>query len=176
MYDTIKKSSSKALARTISAKCLTFLKPFLKQLDRTLDLRLVRTLADSVTAIVRHRQPLTALLLSELGSYICDPQHAPAGTKVWPTSYTAPTGKLPPLLTICFKPHSSESPPNCLKQSAAICYASWMAASSKNQKAVRGKDWLQLSPARPVELPVRDLKWDLVTIGGHPPDRSWCRD
>jgi hypothetical protein len=81
MYNTIKKSSSKALAKTVSDKCLTFLKPLLKQLDRTLDLRLVRTLADSVTAIVRHRQPLTALLLSELGSYICDPQHAPAGTK-----------------------------------------------------------------------------------------------
>jgi hypothetical protein len=81
MYHTQKKSSSKALADTITAKCQIFLKPFLKQLDRSLDLRLVRTLANTVTAIVRHRQRSTALLLSELGTYLTDPQHAPAGTK-----------------------------------------------------------------------------------------------
>jgi len=81
MYDTNKKSISKALANSVSVKCLTFLYPFLKRLDRTLDLRLVRTLANTITAIVRHRQPATALLLSELGAYLTDPEHAPAGTK-----------------------------------------------------------------------------------------------
>jgi hypothetical protein len=81
MYYNKKKSSSQALATTISDKCLTFLKPFLKQLDRTLDLRLVRTLANTVTSIVRHHQRSTALLLSELGAYLTDPEHAPAGTK-----------------------------------------------------------------------------------------------
>ncbi len=81
MYHTQKKSSSKALANTVTDTCQEFLKPFLKQLDRTLDLRLVRTLANTVTSIVRHRQRSTALLLSELGAYLTDPQHAPAGTK-----------------------------------------------------------------------------------------------
>jgi len=81
MYDTQKKSSSKALANTISDQCQKFLKPFLKQLDRTLDLRLVRTLANTVTSIIRHRQRSTALLLSELGAYLTNPEHAPAGTK-----------------------------------------------------------------------------------------------
>lgn len=81
MYHTNNKSQSQALAKTVTGKCQTFLKPFLKRLDQTLDLRLVRTLADTVTAIVRHRQSSTALLLSELGAYVMNPQHAPAGTK-----------------------------------------------------------------------------------------------
>jgi hypothetical protein len=81
MYDTKKNTFSKALANSVSEKCLTFLHPFLKHLDRTLDLRLVRTLANTITAIVRHRQRSTALLLSELGAYLIDPEHAPAGTK-----------------------------------------------------------------------------------------------
>jgi hypothetical protein len=81
MYDTKKKSFSKDLATSVTDQCQEFLKPFLKQLDRTLDLRLVRTLANTVTAIVRHRQRSTALLLSELGTYLTDPQHASAGTK-----------------------------------------------------------------------------------------------
>jgi Transposase DDE domain len=81
MNDTIKKPSQKVLANTVAEKCLTFLKPFLKQLDRTLDLRLVRTLAGTVTSIIRHRQRPTALLLSELGAYLTEPEHAPAGTK-----------------------------------------------------------------------------------------------
>jgi hypothetical protein len=73
MYDTQKKSFSKALANTATDQCHQFLKPLLKQLDRTL--------ANTVTAIVRHRQRPTALLLSELGTYLIDPQHAPCGTK-----------------------------------------------------------------------------------------------
>jgi hypothetical protein len=81
MYDTTKKTASQAIANKITLKCFTFLRPFLKQLDRTLDLRLVRTLANTVTAIVRHRQRATALLLSELGAYLTSPEHAPSGTK-----------------------------------------------------------------------------------------------
>jgi hypothetical protein len=81
MYHTKKKENSQAVADKITAKCQAFLKPFLKQLDQVLDLRLVRTLANTVTSIVRHRQRSTALLLSELGAFLTDPQHAPAGTK-----------------------------------------------------------------------------------------------
>lgn len=81
MYDIKKKSSSKALASTITDQCQIFLQPLLKRLDHTLDIRLVRTLANTVTAIIRHRQRPTALLLSELGAYLTDPEHAPAGTK-----------------------------------------------------------------------------------------------
>jgi hypothetical protein len=81
MYHTKKNSPSQALADTVAERCFVFLKPFLKQLDRILDLRLVRTLANTVTSIIRHRQRSTSLLLSELGAYLADPEHAPAGTK-----------------------------------------------------------------------------------------------
>ncbi len=81
MDHTNNKSPSQALADTTATQCFVFLKPFLKQLDKILDLRLVRTLANTVTSIIRHRQGSTALLLSELGAYLADPEHAPAGTK-----------------------------------------------------------------------------------------------
>jgi hypothetical protein len=81
MYHINNKYQSKAIANTLTVKCFTFLKPLLKELDKTLDLCLVRTLANTITAIVRHRQRATALLLSELGAYLTDPEHAPAGTK-----------------------------------------------------------------------------------------------
>ena len=81
MYHTIKTTHSKAIADKVTDKCITFLRPLLKELDKTLDLRLVRTLGSTITAIVRHRGRPTALLLSELGAYLTDPEHAPAGTK-----------------------------------------------------------------------------------------------
>ncbi len=81
MYHTNNNSPSQALADIVSDRCFLFLQPFLQQLDRILDLRLVRTLANTVTSIIRHRQCSTALLLSELGAYLADPEHAPAGTK-----------------------------------------------------------------------------------------------
>lgn len=69
------------LASCLAQRCFCFLQPLLGQLDRHLDRRLVRTLADAVTALVRHRNRPLALLLSELGAVLAGPEHAPAGTK-----------------------------------------------------------------------------------------------
>lgn len=69
------------LAGALAERCGDLLRPLLKQLDQTLDLRLVRTVANVVTALVRHRDRPHALLLSELGGYLAGPEHAPAGTK-----------------------------------------------------------------------------------------------
>lgn len=69
------------LAERTAGDCIDFLRPLLRELDRKLDVRLVRTMADAVLAIVRHRNRALALLLSELGSVILGPKHAPAGTK-----------------------------------------------------------------------------------------------
>ena len=69
------------LATTLGGRCAQFLRPLLQQLDRQLDVRLVRTLAAGVTAVVRHRHRPLALLLSELGACLAGPTHAPAGTK-----------------------------------------------------------------------------------------------
>jgi hypothetical protein len=56
-------------------------RPLLRELDAALDKRLVATFFHTLQAIVVHRHPRCGLLLSELGGYLLDPEHAPAGTK-----------------------------------------------------------------------------------------------
>src|SRR6185503_18585868 len=70
-----------AVASTVAARCRRFLAPLLERLDRQLDSRLVRTLADTVAAVIRHRDRHGGFLLSELGAFLAPPTHAPAGTK-----------------------------------------------------------------------------------------------
>lgn len=63
----------------------SFLFPFLQQLDKVLDKRLVRTLREGLVAIIRLRNHPQALWLSELGSYLDgydgSSSSAAAGTK-----------------------------------------------------------------------------------------------
>jgi hypothetical protein len=62
-----------------------FLSPLLQELNRVLDVRIVRTLMMCCVAILRFRNTMHGLLLSELGSYMDGYQglsiSAPAGTK-----------------------------------------------------------------------------------------------
>lgn len=92
MYrNTSEDTSSCFLANKAKDCCHNFLQPLLDELDTHLDLRLVRTVANTVTAVISHRCPSVSLLLSELGSFIISPEHArlrrytglkaPAGTK-----------------------------------------------------------------------------------------------
>jgi hypothetical protein len=82
MYrNTSEDTGSRFLADKAKDCCLNFLKPLLDELDTHLDLRLVRTVANTVTAVISHRCPSVSLLLSELGAFITSPEHAPAGTK-----------------------------------------------------------------------------------------------
>lgn len=69
------------LSATLARRCTAFLAPLLRQLDAQLDVRLVRTLAQTVGLLVRHRNRALALLLTELGSLLCGPAHTPAGVK-----------------------------------------------------------------------------------------------
>jgi hypothetical protein len=70
------------LARGAAWECVGFLRPLLAALDQHLDLRLVRTVANVVMAMVANRNRAMALLLSELGEHLAGgPQHGPAGTK-----------------------------------------------------------------------------------------------
>ncbi len=57
------------------------LEPLLERLDAYLDKRLVRTLVESVAAILAFRNPKQGLHVSELGAYIKNGAQAPAGTK-----------------------------------------------------------------------------------------------
>src|SRR5262245_13994820 len=67
--------------RELEAELERFLAPLVVWLDTLLEKRLVRTLVASIVARVEWRTRAHGLLLSELGAYICNPAHAPAGTK-----------------------------------------------------------------------------------------------
>lgn len=73
--------ASPQVARALDAELAQFLAPLVEWLDTLLDKRLVRTLVASIIALLEWRNRAHGLLLSELGAYICDPAHAPAGTK-----------------------------------------------------------------------------------------------
>lgn len=77
----LEEEEDRDLAGRVARQCHEFLGPLLTRLDGKVDVRLVRTLADTVMAIVRNRNRPAALPLSELGSVIAGPKHAPAGTK-----------------------------------------------------------------------------------------------
>ena len=73
--------ASPQVARALEAALTQFLTPVMEWLDTLVDKRLVRTLVASIIALLEWRNRAHGLLLSELGAYICDPAHAPAGTK-----------------------------------------------------------------------------------------------
>lgn len=77
----LEEEEDRQLADRVEGACFEFLRPLMKELDEKLDVRLVRTLADAVTAVVRNRNRPMTLLMSELGGLIAGPKHAPAGTK-----------------------------------------------------------------------------------------------
>lgn len=69
------------LATQVRQQLLFFLAPLLGSLDRQLDRRLVVTFVETIQALLIWRHRNLGLLLSELGSYLAAPGHAPAGTK-----------------------------------------------------------------------------------------------
>lgn len=74
-------ASSSPLAEDLRERLYQFLVPLLTQLDRQIDVRLVRTFWQTIEAMIRFRNRAHGLLLSELGGYLLSPAHAPAGTK-----------------------------------------------------------------------------------------------
>ncbi|HEV2238266.1 MAG TPA: transposase [Ktedonobacterales bacterium] len=72
---------SPVVAQALQRELVAFLGPLLEWLDARLDRRLVRTLVSSIVALLEWRNRAHGLLLSELGAYVLDPAHAPAGTK-----------------------------------------------------------------------------------------------
>jgi hypothetical protein len=75
------KREQRQLSKEINAQLNDFVEPLLNRLDAQIDKRLVRTFYKLLQVIVQFRHPRNGLLLSELGAYILDPEHAPAGTK-----------------------------------------------------------------------------------------------
>lgn len=69
------------VAQEVGDQLHLFLLPLLVLLDQLLDVRLVRTFAQTVQVLIEVRNQAQGLLLSELGGYLLTPDQAPAGTK-----------------------------------------------------------------------------------------------
>ena len=67
--------------RELENRCWEYLKPFLEELHRKVDRRLVKTLLDLVLVILLHRNRNSGLLLSELGDHLLGGERGPAGVK-----------------------------------------------------------------------------------------------
>src|SRR6185295_8328118 len=67
--------------RELENRCWEYLKPFLEELHRKVDRRLVKTLLDLVFVILIHRNRNSGLLLSELGDHLLGGEKGPAGVK-----------------------------------------------------------------------------------------------
>src|SRR5512134_1925905 len=65
--------------RELENRCWEYLKPFLEELHREVDRRLVKTLLDLVFVILIHRNRNSGLLLSELGDHLLGGERGPAG-------------------------------------------------------------------------------------------------
>lgn len=72
---------AQARSRVLSDLVYAFLKPWLVELDRRLDRRLVQTALGSILALILNRNRSHGLVLSELGGYLLAVQNAVAGTK-----------------------------------------------------------------------------------------------
>lgn len=70
-----------AYSAYLADRVYAYLLHLLMELDLQLDRRLVETFLGLVMVVITHRHRNHGLLLSELGSYLLSPEHAPAGTK-----------------------------------------------------------------------------------------------
>ncbi len=80
-FKSQKQQGSQGASEQLTHQCFLFVAPFLAQLHRILDRRLVQTWFDLLVVILIHRHRNQGLLLSELGGHLLGNDRAPAGTK-----------------------------------------------------------------------------------------------
>jgi len=73
--------ASDQVADLLASKLHQFVQPLLHQLDQQLDCRLVATFFTLLHTIIKFRDRVNGLLLSELGGHLLSQRQAPAGTK-----------------------------------------------------------------------------------------------
>ena len=81
MNKNTSKWEKKQDSQELENQCWEYLKPFLEELHKRLDRRLVKTLLDLVMIILIHRNRNNGLLLSELGDHLLGGERGPAGVK-----------------------------------------------------------------------------------------------
>jgi len=72
---------AKGLSEEMGERLAEFIQPWLDELDERIDLRLVRTFAEALVAVLRQRHGAASLVLTELAELMTDGAHTPAGVK-----------------------------------------------------------------------------------------------
>ena len=67
MNKSTSKQEKKQESRELETRCWAFLQPFLEELHKRVDRRLVKTMLDLVLVMLMHRNRNNGLVLSELG-------------------------------------------------------------------------------------------------------------
>ena len=108
---TQKGQDGRQQAEVLADLCYRFGRPLLEKLYTKLDRRLVQTMLNLMIVIVIHRHRNHGLLLSELGGYLLNGEHARLGRNGSTTYCVIRAGELKRLATICgsrpIKPSSS---------------------------------------------------------------------
>lgn len=72
---------AEGVSREMAERLDEFVRPWLDELDEGIDVRLVRTFAEALVALVRQRNARMSLVLTELGEMLAGGEHTPAGVK-----------------------------------------------------------------------------------------------
>jgi hypothetical protein len=169
-----------ALASTLRRRLLEFLRPVAARLASKLDIRLVQTALDLVQAIIMHRHGRLSLLLAELGGYLLEPAHAPAGTKRISNLIHAAGWAADDLNAVLWQ--QAKQRVQALEQAGEDVLAVWDGSVWEKPESQAGADWCPVRSAKarrlarrrkgmtlPLKGPpilVPGLHWDGVAVLG----------
>jgi len=123
MNKSTSKAEKKQDSHEMETRCWMFLRPFLKELHKRVDRRLVKTLLDLVMVILMHRHRNNGLLLSELGDHILGGERGPAGVKRIASLLHSPKWKSSLILKYLWKQANEKV--SELSESQSAVYVIW---------------------------------------------------
>jgi hypothetical protein len=148
-YDAISEQSMQddhPLAAEMRARLTQFVRPVMTRLAQQLDIRLVQTARDLVQVILTHRHRAMGLLLSELGSYLLGPAHAPAGTKRISNLIHAKNWSADDINTAFWKEASARV--QTLTEEGSAVLAAWDGSVWEKPESQAAPDWCPVRSAK----------------------------
>lgn len=182
-YDAISEQSmqdDRRLSMHLRTRLTQFVRPVMSRLAQQLDIRLVQTARDLVQVILTHRHRAMGLLLSELGSYLLGPAHAPAGTKRISTLIHAKHWSADDINAALWKQASARV--QTLTEEGHAVLAAWDGSVWEKPESQASQDWCPVRSAKArrlarrrkgISLPhkgppilVPGLHWDGIVVLG----------
>src|SRR5689334_14014023 len=168
------------LAAEMRARLTQFVRPVMTRLAQHLDIRLVQTARDLVQVMLTHRHRAVGLLLSELGSYLLGPAHAPAGTKRISTLIHAANWSADDINAALWQEASARV--QTLTQDRNAVLAAWDGSVWEKPESQASPDWCPVRSAKArrlarhrkgISLPLKGppilvpgLHWDGIVVLG----------